>query len=514
MEKLLFTSESVTEGHPDKICDQISDAVLDALLEQDPMSRVACETAITTGLVLVMGEVTTTGYVDIQKIVRDTVREIGYTRGKFGFDADTCGVIVALDEQSTDIAMGVNKALEAKENRMSEEEIEAIGAGDQGMMFGYASNETEEYLPYPIYLAHKLSRRLTEVRKNGTLTYLRPDGKTPVSVEYDENGKPYRLDAVVLSTQHDEDVTQEQLGGASVHSTKSGVTHFTAQTEEEGLALIRELLSYIPQNNQEEAPLVECTDPIDRVEDALNEIIPDNPNKAYDMYEVIGAIVDDGKFLEVQKDYATNIIIGFARFNGQSVGIVANQPCRYAGVLDCNASRKGARFVRFCDAFNIPIVSLVDVPGFLPGTGQEYNAVILHGAKLLYAYGEATVPKVTVTLRKSYGGSHIVMSCKQLRGDINYAWPSAEIAVMGGSGAVAVLYAKEAKEKENPAEYLAEKEAEYTKLFANPYNAAKYGYIDDVIEPRNTRFRIIRALAQLQTKKLTNPAKKHGNIPL
>ena len=318
----------------------------------------------------------------------------------------------------------------------------------------------------------------------------------------------------VVKTVTGEDVTQEQLGGASVHSTKSGVTHFTAQTEEEGLALIRELLSYIPQNNQEEAPVVECTDPIDRVEDALNEIIPDNPNKAYDMYEVIGAIVDDGKFLEVQKDYATNIIIGFARFNGQSVGIVANQPCRYAGVLDCNASRKGARFVRFCDAFNIPIVSLVDVPGFLPGTGQEYNAVILHGAKLLYAYGEATVPKVTVTLRKSYVGSHIVMSCKQLRGDINYAWPSAEIAVMGGSGAVAVLYAKEAKEKENPAEYLAEKEAEYTKLFANPYNAAKYGYIDDVIEPRNTRFRIIRALAQLQTKKLTNPAKKHGNIPL
>jgi len=211
MEKLLFTSESVTEGHPDKICDQISDAVLDALLEQDPMSRVACETAITTGLVLVMGEVTTTGYVDIQKIVRDTVREIGYTRGKFGFDADTCGVIVALDEQSADIAMGVNKALEAKENRMSEEEIEAIGAGDQGMMFGYASNETDEYLPYPIYLAHKLSRRLTEVRKNGTLPYLRPDGKTQVSVEYDENGKPYRLDAVVLSTQHDPDVTQEQI---------------------------------------------------------------------------------------------------------------------------------------------------------------------------------------------------------------------------------------------------------------------------------------------------------------
>jgi hypothetical protein len=232
------------------------------------------------------------------------------------------------------------------------------------------------------------------------------------------------------------------------------------------------------------------------------------------MYEVIGAIVDNGEFFEVQKDYARNIIVGFARFNGQSVGIVANQPNCYAGVLDCNASRKGARFVRFCDAFNIPLVTLVDVPGFLPGTGQEYNAVILHGAKLLYAYGEATVPKVTVTLRKSYGGSHIVMSCKQLRGDLNYAWPSAEIAVMGAEGAVAVLYAKGAKEAEDPKAFLAEKEAEYNKLFTNPYQAAKYGYIDDVIEPRNTRFRVIRALAQLKTKSLTNPAKKHGNIPL
>ena len=211
MEKLLFTSESVTEGHPDKMCDQISDAILDALLEQDPMSRVACETAITTGLVLVMGEITTKAYVDIQKIVRDTVREIGYTRGRYGFDADTCGVITAIDEQSTDIAMGVDKALEAKENEMSDEEIEAIGAGDQGMMFGYASNETEEYMPYPISLAHKLALQLTKVRKDGTLPYLRADGKTQVSVEYDENGRPARLDAVVLSTQHDPDVTQEQI---------------------------------------------------------------------------------------------------------------------------------------------------------------------------------------------------------------------------------------------------------------------------------------------------------------
>ena len=264
----------------------------------------------------------------------------------------------------------------------------------------------------------------------------------------------------------------------------------------------------------EEAPLAECNDPIDRLEDSLNEIIPDSANRPYDMYEVIGAIVDNGEFLEVQRDYAKNIIVGFARFNGQSVGIVANQPKYLAGVLDCNASRKGARFVRFCDAFNIPLVTLVDVPGFLPGTGQEYKGVILHGAKLLYAFGEATVPKVTVTLRKSYGGSHIVMSCKQLRGDMNYAWPTAEIAVMGGAGAVEVLYAKEAKAAEDPAKVLAEKELEYNKLFCNPYNAAKYGYIDDVIEPRNTRFRVIRALQQLATKKVTNPAKKHGNIPL
>ena len=324
----------------------------------------------------------------------------------------------------------------------------------------------------------------------------------------------------VVKTVLGEVVTQEELGGASVHSTKGGVTHFTAKTEEEAMAMIKQLLSYIPQNNLEKTPRVECTDPIDRKDDYLNEIIPDNPNMPYDMYEVIASIVDNGEFFEVQPNFAKNIIVGFARFNGESVGIVANQPKQLAGVLDCNASRKGARFVRFCDAFNIPIVTLVDVPGFLPGTGQEYNAVILHGAKLLYAFGECTVPKVTVTLRKSYGGSHIVMSCKQLRGDMNYAWPSAEIAVMGAAGAAAVLYAKEAKaikEEKGPEaakEFIAEKEAEYTKLFANPYNAAKYGYIDDVIEPRNTRFRIIRALDQLADKRMTNPAKKHGNIPL
>ena len=318
----------------------------------------------------------------------------------------------------------------------------------------------------------------------------------------------------VVKTVLGEVVTQEELGGASVHASKSGVTHFTAQSEEDGLMLIRKLFSYIPQNNRETVPEVPCTDPIDRKSDLLNSIIPDNPNQAYNMYDVIGEIVDNGEFLEVHRDYAQNIIVGFARMNGKSVGVVANQPCRYAGVLDCNASRKGARFVRFCDAFNIPLVTLVDVPGFLPGTAQEYNAVILHGAKLLYAYGEATVPKVTVTLRKSYGGSHIVMACKQLRADLNYAWPSAEIAVMGAAGAAEVLYAKEAKEAADPKAFIAEKEAEYNKLFANPYQAAKYGYIDDVIEPRNTRFRVIRALAQLESKRQNLPQKKHGNIPL
>ena len=314
-----------------------------------------------------------------------------------------------------------------------------------------------------------------------------------------------------------EDVTSEDLGGASVHSTKSGVAHFAAADEKEGIATIKELLSYLPQNNADEAPVVPSKDPVSRVDDSLNEIIPDNPNKAYDMYKVVRSIVDDGRFMEVHKDFAKNIIVGFARIGGRSVGIVANQPAVLAGALDINASRKASRFVRFCDAFNIPLVTLVDVPGFLCGTRQEYGAIITNGAKLLYAYGEATVPKITVTLRKSYGGAHIVMSCKQLRGDINYAWPSSEIAVMGADGAVGVLYSKDIKAVEDPAEkaaITAQKKKEYEDLFSNPYRAAERGYIDDVIEPRNTRFRVARALVQLASKRQELPAKKHDNLPL
>ena len=304
-----------------------------------------------------------------------------------------------------------------------------------------------------------------------------------------------------------EEVSQEELGGAEVHSSKSGVAHFAAADDQEGIATIKELLSYLPQNNMQSAPVKPTADPAGRADDALNDIIPDNPNKAYDMYGVIGGIVDDGKFFEVHKNYAKNIIVGFAHMNGQSVGIVANQPNVLAGVLDINASRKAARFVRFCDAFNIPLVTLVDVPGFLCGTQQEYGAIITNGAKLLYAYGEATVPKVTVTLRKSYGGAHIIMSCKQLRGDINYAWPTASIAVMGAEGAVDVLFKDAGDEREN-------KIAEYNDLFSNPYRAAEKGYIEDVIEPRNTRFRVIRALETLKGKRQDIPAKKHDNLPL
>ena len=321
----------------------------------------------------------------------------------------------------------------------------------------------------------------------------------------------------VVKTVTGEEVSDEELGGSSIHSTKSGITHFVAESEEEGIQIVRKLLSFLPQNNLEDPPAVVCHDPIDRLDDGLNEIIPENPNKPYNVKDIIYSIVDEGEFLEIQRVYAPNIVIGFARFNGLSVGIVANQPNYLAGVLDINASRKAARFVRFCDSFNIPIVTLVDVPGFLPGTAQEYGGIIIHGAKLLFAYGEATVPKVTVILRKAYGGAYDVMSSKHLRGDINYAWPGAEIAVMGPKGAIEVLHYKQLQMIENTEErinFLKEKEEEYRKKFATPYVAAKYGYIDDVIEPRNTRFRLIRALQMLSTKKDVNPPKKHSNIPL
>jgi len=314
-----------------------------------------------------------------------------------------------------------------------------------------------------------------------------------------------------------EDISTEDLGGADIHARKSGVAHFRSPDEQSGIKKIRDLMSYLPQNNLEEPPYEECTDPIDRLEDELNSIIPDNPNMPYDMKRVINGIVDNQEFLEVHADYARNIIVGFARFNGASTGIVANQPSFLAGVLDCDSARKAARFVRFCDAFNIPILTLVDVPGFLPGSAQEYAGIIVHGAKLMFAYGEATVPKVTVTIRKSYGGAHDVMSCKQLRGDFNYAWPTAEIAVMGAAGAIEVLEGRNIgaiTDPEEKAKYVDEKVNEYKNKFANPYQAAAYGYIDDVIEPRNSRFRIIRAFQALQTKKVVNPLKKHSNIPL
>ncbi|MDX1602925.1 MAG: acyl-CoA carboxylase subunit beta [Salinimicrobium sediminis] len=333
----------------------------------------------------------------------------------------------------------------------------------------------------------------------------------------EENSYMFVTGPKVVKTVTGEEISVNNLGGANVHASKSGVSHFKVSSEENGLLLIRKLLSYLPQNNLEEAPLVSNNDPIDRRDDFLNNIIPDNPNQPYDMQEVIYSIIDEGEFLEVHRNYAKNIIVGFGRMDGQSIGIVANQPNFLAGVLDSDASRKAARFVRFCDAFNIPVLTLVDVPGFLPGSGQEYAGIIIHGAKLMFAYGEATVPKITITLRKSYGGAHDVMSCKQLRGDLNYAWPSAEIAVMGASGAIEVLEGRAMNAIEDPEQrekFKAEKEKEYKEKFANPYEAAAYGYIDDVIEPRNTRFRVIRGLQTLQTKKLTNPPKKHCNIPL
>jgi methylmalonyl-CoA decarboxylase subunit alpha len=321
----------------------------------------------------------------------------------------------------------------------------------------------------------------------------------------------------VVQTVTGEVVTDDQLGGAMVHSTKSGVSHFEAENEEEGILLLRKLLSYLPQNNLEDPPYIPSTDPIDRFDDVLSHIIPDNPNKPYNVKDIIHAITDNSEFLEVARHYAPNIVTGFARFDGRSVGIVANQPNFLAGVLDINASRKAARFVRFCDAFNIPILTLVDVPGFMPGTTQEYGGIIVHGAKLLYAYGEATVPKVTIILRKAYGGAYDVMSSKHLRGDINYAWPTAEIAVMGAKGAIEVLYNKKLSEIVDPAvreELLRNYEEDYVNKFANPYDAASYGFIDDIIIPHTTRFRVIKAFQVLATKKDTNPPKKHGNIPL
>jgi len=332
-----------------------------------------------------------------------------------------------------------------------------------------------------------------------------------------ENSYMFVTGPKVAKTVTGEDISIDDLGGPDVHAKKSGVAHFIAEDEDEGLMLIRKLLEYLPQNNLEDAPITKCDDPVDRKEDLLNEIIPINSNQPYDIHDVIYSIIDYSEFLEVQRHYASNIITGFAKFNGIPVGIVANQPNFLAGVLDINASRKAARFVRFCDAFNIPIITLVDVPGFLPGSAQEYGGIIIHGAKLLFAYGEATVPKITITLRKSYGGAHDVMGSKQLRGDINYAWPSAEIAVMGAEGAIEILEGKNIKAIEDETErenYIKTKEKEYREKFANPYEAASYGYIDDVIEPRNTRFRIIRALRALASKKDVNPPKKHSNLPL
>jgi propionyl-CoA carboxylase beta chain len=311
-----------------------------------------------------------------------------------------------------------------------------------------------------------------------------------------------------------EDVTSEQLGGAEVHATKSGVAHLVASSEEDAIAQTKTLLTYLPQNNTEAPPRGACTDPIDRISERLNTIIPENPSKPYDMHEVIRLIMDHGEFFEIQPRFAGNLLIGFARLNGRTVGVVANQPSVLAGVLDNNASIKGARFVRTCDAFNIPIVTFEDVPGFMPGTTQEYNGIIRNGAKLLFAFAEATVPKLTVITRKAYGGAYCVMSSKHLRGDVNLAWPTAEIAVMGPDGAVEVIYQDELKKAESPADKRKELKQMYVEMFANPFAAAKKGYIDDVIVPATTRIRLIKGLEMLGTKRDANPPKKHGNIPL
>jgi len=318
---------------------------------------------------------------------------------------------------------------------------------------------------------------------------------------------------VVKAVTHEE-VTSENLGGASIHSEKSGVCHVAADSEADTLYLIRKLLSYLPQNNMEDPPFVPTADDSLRADESLDSIIPAEPERPYDVKEIICKVVDDGQFFEIQESFAGNIVVGFARLGGHSVGIVANQPAVLAGVLDIDASEKAGRFVRFCDAFNVPIVTLVDTPGYLPGTGQEYQGVIRRGAKLLYAYCEATVPKLTVITRKAYGGAYIVMSSKHIRGDVNLAWPTAEIAVMGPDGAVSVVMRKELDKAEDPAARKTELVNEYREKFANPYVAAQRGYVDDVIEPRETRARLINALEMLQNKRDANPAKKHGNIPL
>jgi propionyl-CoA carboxylase beta chain len=318
---------------------------------------------------------------------------------------------------------------------------------------------------------------------------------------------------VIRAVTH-EAVTADELGGAGAHGATSGVAHFAADGEEECLALIRELLTFLPSNNLEDPPLRPTRDPVDRRDEALQTLVPEQPNKPYDMKTVLRSVLDDHYFFEVHAAFAPNIVVGFGRLGGRPVGIVANQPAHLAGCLDINASVKGARFVRFCDCFNIPIVTFEDVPGFLPGTAQEYGGIIRHGAKLLYAYCEATVPKLTVITRKAYGGAYDVMSSKHIRGDANFAWPSAEIAVMGPEGAVNVLYRREMEAAPDPAAFREEKIREYREKFANPYIAAERGYVDEVIEPRDTRARLCAMLERLRTKRDANPPRKHGNIPL
>lgn len=317
----------------------------------------------------------------------------------------------------------------------------------------------------------------------------------------------------VVKTVTNEEVTSEELGGASTHSTKSGVAHITSPNGVECLEDIKRLLSYLPQNNKETTPKLEYT-LNDEVREKLNTILPENVNKPYDMHEVIGNIIDEDSFYEIHKDFAENIIVGFARLGGRSIGIVANQPMVLAGCLDVNSSTKAARFVRFCDAFNIPLLVLEDVPGFLPGTDQEWNGIIVNGAKLLYAFSEATVPRITVITRKAYGGAYDVMNSKHIGADFNFAWPSAEIAVMGAKGASEIIFKNEIAASSNPEEKLKEKEAEYAELFANPYTAAQRGFVDEVIEPKYTRRKLIKAFSTLEKKEVELPKRKHGNIPL